>query len=153
MDFSMLDQFEDFKEGYRQNVRVVAVKFFYFESQAHLYAARLKEAGIPSFISNPHTSTVIPFAEGSIGLHVHEKDAKPALEIISQLDKQSNQDPEDISYHDADLEDIYFEKELHEWRNRTWTPASLIVLFLIAVLLLFSILRAMGIIDPWFSII
>ena len=36
----------DFFEEYDENVKVVIVKSFYWESQAYLYAARLKEVGI-----------------------------------------------------------------------------------------------------------
>lgn len=137
----VLDYFDDSEEHFDANTRVVAIKYFYFEPEAHLYVARLKEANIKSFISNANTSTALPFGEGGIGLHVKESDAEEALQIVNQLDHYNSREPVDQSFHDADKEDIAYEKALKEQQARQFRPATIIILFL-ALLILLVFLRS-----------
>ena len=53
--------------------KIVAVKYFYAESEARLYTARLREVGIRSFISNANTANTLPLGEGGVGLHVRNQ--------------------------------------------------------------------------------
>ncbi|MEM1320016.1 MAG: DUF2007 domain-containing protein [Bacteroidota bacterium] len=136
MTYEVLDNMDDPNERFDPNTRVVTIKYFYFESKAHLYAARLKEANIKSFISNANTSTALPLGEGGIGLHVREKDREEALRIVRELDYYNRTDPRDQSFHDADKEDIAYEKALHEQAARQYKPATMIILFLVLLILL-----------------
>ena len=93
MDQQILDYFE----GFEENTRIVPLKYFFFESEAHLYAARLKEAGIPCFISNANIMTVLPLGGGGgIGLHIREADLPEASRIAARLDYQKNHDTPEL---------------------------------------------------------
>jgi len=98
--------------------KILAIKYFYFESQAILYVARLREQGIKSFISNTNTITAFPLGNGGIGLHIREIDFDNALTIIKELDNNNQFGPQNVSFHDADHEDIAYEKALEEQKNK-----------------------------------
>lgn len=131
----------DHSDGFGEDGRIVVVKKFFFESQAHLYAARLKEAGIPNFISNANMMTALPLIEGGgIGLHVREADLPDAARIIARLDYQAqNPDPAGESFHDAGHDEIAFQKALAEGNQ---THARRIAFWLVAAIILLLILRA-----------
>lgn len=134
MHEDLLDLPDDSEKSDFANARIVAVKFFYFESNARIYAARLKEAGINSFISNANTSTVIPFGEGGIGLHVKQDDLEEAVAIIEQLDINNESELQDVSFRDADKEDIAYEKEIRTKKGQAYSSTFMITLFFIIVL-------------------
>jgi len=138
MENQVLDFFRE-EEYYKG--KIIAVKYFYFESQALLYAARLKEHGIQSFISNANTITAFPLGNGGIGLHIREIDQDKSMNIIKELDYNDLNGPQNVSFHDADLEDIAYEKALTNQKND-----YLIFLFLIIISLLIfrAFLRANG---------
>jgi len=118
---------------------VIILKNFYFESKARLYIARLEEAGIPAFLSNVNTTTFIPFGHGGITLHVRKEDARQALAIIKELDAiDSGEKPSEENFHDAEKEDILFEKEAHAIKNRR---INAILLFVTLLLLSLFLLR------------
>lgn len=80
---------------------------------------------------------MLPQGDASIGLHVRNEDLEVALAIVKELDKRNNEKP-DISFRDADKEDIYYEKEVNEKENQllntdfifTWTSILLFILIL-----------------------
>lgn len=145
---------ENFEEhfDYSDNIRVVTVKFFYFESQARLYAARLREAGIACFLSNINSSTIIALGEGGIGLNVKEADAVEALGIIRELDKFAKQEQVEQSFHDADKEDILYEKEIQKAKENKWSPLTVAALLIVFLLLLHSFLLANGLVQSWWDL-
>ena len=131
MNDDVLDFFED-----DPNVKVVVIKSFYWESKAYLYAARLKEAGIPSFISNSNINSVLHIDVGGIKLNVRAADAERAAEIVKVMDEA--QKDEDESFHDADHDDIQYEKEVAENKieateDRGFSPY--VILFILIVLI------------------
>ena len=67
MEKKALDYFgeESFYTG-----KIIAVKYFYFESRAYLYAARLRNEQINCFVSNTNAVTAFPLGDGGIGLHI-----------------------------------------------------------------------------------
>lgn len=140
MEDDILDYFGD-DEFY--NGRIIAIKYFYFESQARLYAARLNEAGIRSFVSNANTITAFPLGEGGIGLHIREDDTEDAVNIIREMDKNNRSEPQNISFHDADKEDIEYEKQLAERKNKI-DPVFSIIVFILFLLIVRSFLQATG---------
>jgi len=139
---------DDFKDQFEKNTKIVSVKVFYFESKARLYAARLKEVGIKSFISNANTTTIIPLGEGGIRLHVKEEDATQALTIIRKLDIYSQREVEE-SFHDSDKEDIAYERDLKNPPKNNIRILILIVSIIILLIILRAFLRASGMVESW----
>lgn len=110
MKNQILDYFGDsFDEG----TKIVTVKYFYFESEARLNAARLKKEGINCFVSNTNAITAFPLAEGGIGLHVKEKDLERATEIVMEMHENKISEP-DQDFNEADLDEIEYQKALNE---------------------------------------
>lgn len=140
-----LDQFDN---QFKKNTKIVSVKVFYFESKARLYAARLKEVGIQSFISNANTTTVIPLGEGGIRLHVKEEDMDQALVIIRKLDAYSQREVEE-SFHDSDKEDIAYERDLRNPPKKKIHIIILVVLVIATLVILRAFLRASGMVESW----
>ncbi|MDX1408922.1 MAG: DUF2007 domain-containing protein, partial [Saprospiraceae bacterium] len=97
---------------FRDDVRVVILRRFIHEAQANIYAARLHEAGIDTFISNANTGGMLPFIPGGFVMHVDETDLEEAQQILREMDDnlkvQSN-----LDYRNADLEDIEYEKAVY----------------------------------------
>ena len=120
---------------FRENVKVVILRRFIYSARANIYSARLKEHGIPCFISNINTSTLIPFGEGGILLHVRENDLEAAHALLEELDKLEKTPP-DIDYRDADLQDIAYEKAVFE-RDQRIKQASGNIFWIILVAVIF----------------
>lgn len=142
MEDEILDYFEG--EGTYQG-KIIAIKYFYFESQARLYAARLKEAEIPSFVSNTNTITAFPMGNGGIGLHIREIDHKKASSMIRELEKNEKYNQHDFEFHDADQEDIAYEKAMAQEEKRKFHPLVLFIFFIFLLLLLRTFMRGLGI--------
>ena len=49
---------------------IVVVRYFYQESEAELYAIRLREEGIRAFVGNGASQSMLPLGPGWISLHV-----------------------------------------------------------------------------------
>ncbi len=133
---------DDPREEFNANTRTVTIKYFYFESEARLYAARLSDAGIKCFVSNANTGTVIPVGEGSIGLHVRNEDLKLARQIVTQLDVKAQTTITNENFRDADKDDIAYERKLYEQGKGGINYIVLFLLSIIAALLLFYYLNA-----------
>jgi len=135
----------DYSEGdNRYTGKIITIKYFYFESQARLYVARLREQGINSFISNANTITAFPLGNGGIGLHIREIDKNQVIPIIKELDNNNINGAQDFSYRDADHEDIAYEKTIVEQENKK-NPWLAICFFIISLIILRAYLRASGI--------
>ena len=68
-------------------MKVVTIKQFSNEAQAHMYKHRFDEEGIRCMINNTIVSTLIPMGAGAFSLQVLEDDIQRALEIVEELDK------------------------------------------------------------------
>lgn len=146
MEDKILDYFDEFDE----NIRIVVAKYFHFESEAYLYAARLKEADIPCFISNGNMGTALPLGSGAISLHVKESDLLAASKIIRGLDNRKAVERTEDSFHDADLADIQYQQQLHQGKNKPdWVIFSLILVIILIIIRAY--LRASGWIDSWWD--
>ncbi|MCB0587620.1 MAG: DUF2007 domain-containing protein [Phaeodactylibacter sp.] len=148
MDQEILDYFGEFEE----NTRIVPLKYFFFESEARLYAARLKEAGIPCFISNANIMSVLPLGGGGgIGLHIREADLAEASRIAAYLDHQKENTSRETSFHDADHDDIEYQRALNEppmaFSSRQAWYWLIIGIALLVILRAF--LRAAGVVENW----
>lgn len=148
MDQQILDYFGEFEES----TRIVPLKYFFFESEAHLYAARLKEAGIPCFISNANVMTALPLGGGGgIGLHIREADLAEASRIAARLDHLKRKEASELSFHDADLDDIEYQRALDQ------APLGLrarqawywLIIGIVLLVILRAFLRAAGIVESW----
>ena len=143
---NILDHFE----GFDADSRIVTLRYFGQPTQAHLYAARLREAGITCFVSNVNTMTALPIGDGGIGLQVKETDAAAATRLITRLDLQLRKAPEEYSFHDADLDDIEFQRRLTEGR-KPHDCLYLLILFIVLLIILRAFLRAAGLVDTWWD--
>lgn len=117
------------------------VKHFYSEQIASIYLTQLQSAGIACFLSNTATSTLVPFAEGGISLHVIEDDIPRAMEIIQEVEKRAREKV-DEDFKDAELDDIQYEKEVNDYEEklkhnpRNFINILFIILFIILILML-----------------
>jgi len=93
--------------------QLVLLKHFYFESEASIYTARLREAGIAALLQNDTAYVMLPVGEKGIRLFVPVSDVDFALEIVKEMDLNKTQ-PVEESFHDADHDDILYQKSLHE---------------------------------------
>ena len=131
-------------KGFDSDSKIVIVRNFFTESEANIYVARLKEAGIPSFVSNAHTGTMLPMGGGSISLHVREKDLNEAAAIIREMEYM-NQHPEEESFHDADYDDIMYQKRLAQLEHGKVTDKYLFfAIIIIIAILIVSIFNYFG---------
>jgi len=149
MEERILDHFGAFEEG----SRIVAVKHFFLESEAYLYAARLREAGIPHYISNANIMTAIPLGGGGgIGLNVRQKDLAEASRIIARLDYQQSRPP-DEDYRNADEDEIEYLRDLHgeasEEQSQTSKYIYWGIITVIVLLIIRAFLRAAGLVESW----
>jgi hypothetical protein len=139
---------------FEDGVNIVVIRHFFAESQARLYAAQLKDAGIPSFISNANIMAALPLGGGGgIQLHIKASDAVAAQRVISRLDFQARKEQEEQSFHDATKEDILYLQAVHKEQSsnskqRLWFWLILIVVIL---LILRAYLRAAGIVESWWD--
>jgi hypothetical protein len=133
-----LDYFGEFEEG----IEVVAIRYFSFASEASLYAAHLRDAGIRCFVSNTNSVTMLPVEQPGIGLHIRSEDWDAAKEILLHIDRQLEEAPA-TNYHDADEEEIEYLRSVQE--NAGGSNALLWLVALIIVLLVFrTFARAAG---------
>jgi hypothetical protein len=149
MDEQPLDYFGTFEES----SRIVTAKHFFRASEAHLYAARLREAGIPHYISNTNIMTALPLGGGGdIGLHVRAQDLEEATRIIARLDFQKEQQ-EEGDFRDAGHDDIEYQRQLTEASSGGGlSPYWYWALVLIAILVaLRAYLRASGAVNRWWD--
>ncbi|NRA51051.1 MAG: DUF2007 domain-containing protein [Phaeodactylibacter sp.] len=147
MEDQILDHFGTFDEG----SQVVTVRNFLGVSEAHLYAARLREADIPHYISNANMTTALPLGGGGeVGLHVRAEDLEEASRIIARLDfqKQTEED-----FRDADHDDIEYQRQLSKAdASSALSPYWYLALLLIAILVgLRAYLRASGAVPTWWD--
>lgn len=105
------------QDTFKKDVKFVIARRFSSEAIASIYAARLEEAGINSFISNSNTGTLIPFISGGIIMHVAESDLAETKQIFTALDEKSNLKV-DEDYHDADHDEIEYQRTLHEHESK-----------------------------------
>ncbi len=135
---SPLDYFGEFEEG----IEVVAVRYFSFESEASLYAAHLRDAGIRCFVSNTNSVTMLPLEQPAIGLHIRSEDWEAANEILQNIDRQLQEEPAE-SYHDADEEEIEYLQSLKD-SNQGNNALMWLVAIIIGLLVFRTFARAAG---------
>ena len=132
----------DYFGGFEEDVRVVAVRYFSFVSEASLYAAQLREAGIHCFISNANSVTLLPVEQPGIGLHVRAEDADAADALIREIEEQAQQAPA-VSFHDADEEEIEYLRSVNEEAQGS-NALLWLVLLIIGLLIFRTFARAAG---------
>ncbi len=133
----------------KNSSEIIIVKKTFAESQAMIYQARLKEAGIPCFVSNQNMNTVFPTIGGGISIHIHKEYEEQAIEIIKHVDSLAVEDNSVFTHHDATKEDIDYEKKLKEGyysRKAIW---PWIATALIALILMRFIAKAMGLLPDY----
>lgn len=120
---------------------VVILNKFASESEARILSKLLASYQIPSFVSNANSRQVLQLPTINISLHVYAKDLPQAREIIKQWEEEGKLLEENISFHDADLEDIQFEQEIYEQRRKAnkinWLLLSILLLVIIGTLFIY----------------
>lgn len=140
-----LDYFEEFEHT---GVKVVVARYFYFDSEAYLYAARLRESGINCFVSNSNAIAAVPLGNGGIGLHVKEQDLQEALSLIKEIDQQ---EPIEQDFREADHEDIAYERAVNEKKSSSNISLIVFVLIVVSLLIWRAFSRAAGLVDSWWD--
>ncbi|MFK7809627.1 MAG: hypothetical protein AB8F74_17615 [Saprospiraceae bacterium] len=141
------DIIDDLDEDNAEGNKMVAIKYFYFESKARLYSARLETEGIPSFVSNSNAITAVPLGSPGIGLHVKQRDYEAARQIVLRMDQRAEMeiiDDDDESFRDADHEDIEYQRKLTErdkGDNKTLTYLIAIIIVLVIIRVIWRIMN------------
>ena len=148
----MKDDILDHFDGYDEDIRIIPVKYFDQESEARIFGARLNQEGIPNYISNSNTTTALALGVGNIGLHIREQDLEAVLQIFKEIELEQKDYDAQITYHDASLEDIAYEKALNQ-PNIRFNWALALILILVVLLVIRIILRALGIVPSWWDFI
>ena len=122
----------------KNDEQLIFVRKFYNQSQAELYAARLREQGIQHFLTNRHMNSMLHMATSEIGIQILKKDLSTVEGLFAALDELNAVEPEQ-SFHDADLDDIYYEKSLNDAKKGHFSLGlTLIVIILIMLILMFN---------------
>lgn len=126
---------------YKEDVKVVILRRYEHLAKVNICAARLREAGIPCFISNANTSTILPFMEDGYVLHVNAEDTEAARAIVENLERQWRE-PQNDDYREADHDDIAYAKSVFETEQRMRRSDGRLLALLLIILAL--ILVALG---------
>ena len=134
-----------------ENTRIVALQHFFSESEARLCAARLKEADIPSFISNANIMTALPLGGGGgISLHIRASDLEKAQGVMSLWQESQANIPEE-DYREIDEEEIAYLKALKEQEigSNQWNALLWIAIVFAILLIIRAFARAAGLMESW----
>ena len=142
MKEDLLDYFGD---SFDARTRVVTVRHYAFENEARLYQAGLKQAGIPSFLSNANINTAFPLGGGDIGLHVRQRDYAEANTLLGDMEANMRAEQD---FREADEEDIAFEKAVHESHLRQAKVFWWVVGIIVFLVVLYRLLRTTGALHP-----
>lgn len=130
--------------------QIVAARYFFLEPEARMYAAHLRQAGIPHYISNTNVMSALPLGGGGqIGLHVREADLAAAAQVFAQIDHQKAASVEE-DFREADHEDIAYQQALNPSFRRLPTWAWLLGVMML-LLLLRALLRSRGWVNTWWD--
>lgn len=104
--------------------------------KAELYAAALRDQGVPAVVNNAHLSALLPVGEVSLSIPASEKDR--ALHIVREMEMNEDREMEE-DFREADLEDIYYQQELHiREKSRVNKAVWILLLIIIALLLILT---------------
>ncbi|MEL6925575.1 MAG: hypothetical protein AAFO94_16135 [Bacteroidota bacterium] len=131
--------------------KVVTVRYFFFENEASIYAARLQEVGIPAFLSNTNSSTVLLGGTSSIGLNVRESDLDAAKYYLAELDENARTNELNEDFRDADRAEIDYQRSLHERIPFYRSPFNMFLLLIVLLLVVRAFLRAAGLLPVWLN--
>lgn len=80
----ILDDFEFDDSLYFEEGSEEVVAKFYSAMEAEVAAARLRSAGIPCFLANSTSQSVLPHLQLLVRLHVHPSNAERARNILAE---------------------------------------------------------------------
>lgn len=133
----MQEEILDYFEQNGKASEVVVFRYFTFESEAHICAARLREEKIPCFISNSYMSTALPLGGTSeVSIYIRLSDLAAAEHIFKEMETLANQA-------------LIYEEDVSLMATRNSWMVSLVrylFLSLIVLLLMRAFLRARQII-------
>jgi len=138
------DQHENKKSEFK-GFTWVTIDSFYFETKAALTAAKLEDAGIPTFVANTLSTASIPISSGGIKLKVPEGKVKEAIALLTLFREEAVSASENEDFREATKEDILFMKEVTTKKSRPLDWIIWLVLIAIALVLLRAFLRGQGV--------
>ena len=80
---------------------VIFLESYYEPMAANLARTRLEAAGIPCFLSNEHLVSIMPLYSpitGGVRLHVHQRNAAAALEVLTTVTVPLATGPDEDSF-------------------------------------------------------
>ena len=92
-------------------MKTATLKYFHFESEARLVAAKLRDAGIPAHVSNTNSVHFVPTTSADIRLSVPADRVDAAREVLAEIAHDLEREPD---YREADHEDIEFARAVSE---------------------------------------
>lgn len=113
---------------------MITIRKFVSLQKAELFAAALRDRGIPAVINHSHLSSLLPI--GEISLSIPESAEEEARHILDEMELNEVQEVEE-DFREADLDDIYYQKELDARSKKRINLGLLIVLLAIICLLLY----------------
>jgi len=123
----------------------ITIGSFYFETKAMLTAAKLEDAGIPTFVANTLSTVSIPMSSGGIKLKVPEGKVAEAMALLKDFQEEAIAAGENEDFRDATKEDILYQKKVTESKSKPLEWVLWIVGGVIIVILLRAYVRGQGI--------
>lgn len=113
---------------------MITIRKFVSLQKAELFAAALRDRGIPAMINHTHLNSMLPI--GEISLNIPESAELEARQIIEEMEFNELHEVEE-DFREADIDDIIYQKELNSRDKGRINLAVLVVLILIICLLLY----------------
>ncbi len=115
------------------------IRKYYHEREAVLFAARLRDLGVPALISNHHVANPLPLTNPNYEIRVPRDLSGKALDLLASLEAEvDNFQPEEQEFHDISKEEIYYLKKV----NYMGITPMRVVILLMVLLLISLIIRA-----------
>ncbi|WP_235297877.1 hypothetical protein [Portibacter marinus] len=120
------------------------IRRFYSNVEAKIYFLRLQEAGIHCFLSQENISTILPLSDGGVFLNVATDDLEKAVELMSVIDQEKEDNKNNQDFREATKEDIYYEKSVleHEkklesgWLNGDVVSVVILMMFFVVIIMI-----------------
>ena len=104
--------------------------------EAEILVAKLEQEGIKAMVISGSAGGMLPSLPNPYNLYVFAADTEAAIEILNQ-----HEIGEDNTFHDATMEDIQYDKKLHEIEKFGIPQAWVILILLLLAGFIFKVLH------------
>jgi len=104
-----------------------------------LLVSRLRAEDIDLRLIHSNASSIYPLHSFGTRLEVRAEQKEAAMRIIAEVEKTSLEPNPDLEFHDADQDDIEFEKEVHEREERINNAKPPILIYVLMLVFLVSL--------------